>query len=258
MLTPRHAIQTAAALALLACLSCQNPVKTQSHRTGSVSQHVAVLPLQIAERLNLPEDEAAVAAQIVAHQLAEALTRRGVQVVAPSDVAHFFATPAAAAPAPPSVSQASGGRGPRPDVSRSPKTTLPSRPSPPSHKTRSPSRTPKATSGRGPRPPREVAQQLAAEFGADAVLFGVLTRWEEREGTGAGAMHAAAVGFEVLLRSAPSGERLWSGYFDHRQQPLGENLLVTSRYPGGGTRWLSAPELARWGAGEVARRIPLH
>jgi len=103
-----------------------------------------------------------------------------------------------------------------------------------------------------------VARLLAAEFGADAVLFGVLTRWEKRDGTRAGALHPAAVGFEVLLRSAPSGERLWSGYFDHRQQPLGQNLLVTSRYPGGGTHWLSAPELARWGAGEVVRRIPLH
>lgn len=208
-----RARQTAAALALLAglswaCLGCKGPVKTQSHRAGSAAQHIAVAPMRVAARLALPAEQAAVAAEIVAHQLAEALARRGVPVVAPSDVARFFAKPAAPAAQ--------------------------------------------------PRPPLEVARLLAAEFGADAVLFGVLTRWEEREGTGAGALHAAAVGFEVLLRSAPGGERLWSGNFDHRQKSLGENLLVASRYPGGGTRWLSAPELARWGAGEVARRIPLH
>lgn len=251
-------MRTAAALALLAgaglaCLGCKGPVKVQSHRAGSAAQHIAVAPMRVAERLALPAEEAAVAAEIVAHQLAEALARRGVPVVAPSDVARFFAKSAA-----PPHPNASGGRGPWPDVSRSPKTTQSSRSSPPRPKTQSPPRTPKATSGRGPRPPLEVARLLAAEFGADAVLFGVLTRWEERRGTGAGAMHAAAVGFEVLLRSAPGGERLWSGNFDHRQKPLGENLLVASRYPGGGTRWLSAPELARWGAGEVARRIPLH
>lgn len=212
MLSLPGAQRTAAALALLAgvslaCLGCKGPVKVQSHRAGSAAQHIAVAPMRVAERLALPVEEAAVAAEIVAHQLAEALARRGAPVVAPSDVARFFAKSAA----------------------------------------------PEAP----PRPPLEVARMLAAEFGVDAVLFGVLTRWEEREGTGAGAMHAAAVGFEVLLRSAPGGERLWSGNFDHRQKPLGENLLVTSRYPGGGTRWLSAPELARWGAGEVARRIPL-
>jgi hypothetical protein len=33
-------------------------------------------------------------------------------------------------------------------------------------------------------------------------------------------------------------------------------VLQTIRYPGGGTRWLTLEELARWGAREVARDLP--
>ena len=59
------------------------------------------------------------------------------------------------------------------------------------------------------------------------------------------------------LCSAPGARRLWSGQFDETQQPLSENVLSASRYPGGGSRWLTAEELATWGARETALTIPL-
>jgi hypothetical protein len=98
---------------------------------------------------------------------------------------------------------------------------------------------------------------LAAKRGADAVVTGEVTRWEEREGEAYGTFHAAAVGFRVTLRSAPSGRVLWSAEFDERQQPLGENVLRAGQYPGAGTRWLTAEELARWGAQETVGALPL-
>jgi hypothetical protein len=88
-------------------------------------------------------------------------------------------------------------------------------------------------------------------------LSGDLTRWEEREGEAFGTLHAAAVGFRVTLQAAPSGKALWSAEFDERQQPLGDNVLRAGQYPGGGTRWLTAEELARWGAKETVRALPL-
>jgi hypothetical protein len=45
--------------------------------------------------------------------------------------------------------------------------------------------------------------------------------------------------------------------FNETQRPLSSNVLVASRYPGGGSRWLSAEELARWGAEETARSMPI-
>jgi len=102
-----------------------------------------------------------------------------------------------------------------------------------------------------------VAAVLARKLGADAVVIGELTRWEEREGEAMGTFHAAAVGFRVALRTAPGSKALWSAEFDERQQPLSDNVLRAGQYPGAGTRWLTAEELARWGAQQTVKALPL-
>ncbi len=110
--------------------------------------------------------------------------------------------------------------------------------------------------GASPPPPRRVAQVAHAEFGAEAVLVGQVHRYRDRTGEALGTAQPASIWFEVTLYSAPGGARMWSATFNETQKPLGENVLATSRYPGGGTRWLRAEELARWGAGEVAKQFP--
>ena len=37
---------------------------------------------------------------------------------------------------------------------------------------------------------------------------------------------------------------------------ISANPLLARKYPGGGTRWLSAAELTRWGADEIVRTLP--
>jgi hypothetical protein len=71
-----------------------------------------------------------------------------------------------------------------------------------------------------------------------------------------GTLHPAAVGFRVALQGA-DGRTLWSAEFDERQQPLGDNVLRAGQYPGAGTRWLTAEELARWGAQQTVKALPL-
>ena len=105
--------------------------------------------------------------------------------------------------------------------------------------------------------PRTVAEVAARKFGADAVLMGSVNRFDERRGQAAGTLHPAAVGFEVTLYAAPGSQKLWNAVFAETQQALSENLFSTYRYPGGGMRWLTAEELARWGAEETVRQIPL-
>jgi hypothetical protein len=113
-----------------------------------------------------------------------------------------------------------------------------------------------AEAGSTGRVPREVARLAADRFGAQGVLLGTVSRYRERTG-GAQESGAASVWFEVALYTAPDGEKLWSGVFNETQRPLSENLLVGSRYPGGGSRWLTAEELARWGAEQTAGSMPL-
>jgi hypothetical protein len=41
------------------------------------------------------------------------------------------------------------------------------------------------------------------------------------------------------------------------QAPISANLFNMGRYPGGGTRWLTAEELSKWGADGVADAFPI-
>ena len=103
--------------------------------------------------------------------------------------------------------------------------------------------------------PGAAATLTSAEFGATSVLLGEVQRYRERSGEAFGTTRPASVSYVVTLYAAPGGERLWSGQFDETQQPLSANVFNARRYPGGGTRWLTAAELTRWGAGEIARLL---
>ncbi len=99
------------------------------------------------------------------------------------------------------------------------------------------------------------AVRLAAELDATAVVLGRLTRFRDRVGSAAGATVSASVAFEVFVHEVPSGRRLWIGRFDETQASLSADVLRARRLPGGGSRWLSGQELARWGAAQTASAI---
>ena len=104
--------------------------------------------------------------------------------------------------------------------------------------------------------PFSTAKLAAENFGATAIVIGTVHRYHEREGEALGARRPASVWFDFSLHTAPDGEKVWTVRFDHRQLPLSADLFVTRRYPGGGTRWLTAGELAQWGASEAVNELP--
>jgi len=99
------------------------------------------------------------------------------------------------------------------------------------------------------------ARALGKEVGADAVLFGTVSRYVERVGAEYGARHPAAVAFTLKLISVPSGEILWTGSFDETQQPLTSNLFNWWQFWRGGPRWFTAQEFVRIGVEHLLRDL---
>ncbi|HVP28840.1 MAG TPA: hypothetical protein VMW35_06725 [Myxococcota bacterium] len=163
---------------------------------GKISR-VAVAPFTVREGVG--------GSDVAAHQVAQALSETGLQVVPPSDVA----TAMGASKSPPQADDAAG-----------------------------------------------MARLAAREFGAQAILLGRVDRYRGLDGSSLGASSPASVSFNVTLVSAPSGEPLWKATFDETQHPLSDNVFNAFRYPDGGSRWLTAPELVRWGASAVAKDLP--
>jgi len=98
---------------------------------------------------------------------------------------------------------------------------------------------------RGPLPSR--ARDLGKALGSDGVLFGTVSRYQERVGSEYGATQAAAVTFTLSLVSVSTGKLLWTGKFDETQQPLSSNLLNWWQFWRGGPRWFTAEEFAHLG-----------
>lgn len=101
---------------------------------------------------------------------------------------------------------------------------------------------------------KSAVQAVSDNFGAKGVILGTVSRYHDRVGTKR-AGEPASVSFELTLYSVPEGRKLWQGRFIHSQPTLNENPISATRYPGGGTRWLTAAELARWGARESAEAM---
>jgi hypothetical protein len=105
------------------------------------------------------------------------------------------------------------------------------------------------------RDPRAAAEVAARQFGATAVVLGAVYRWREREGGARGATGPASAGFEVHLFDTRDGRRLFDARFDHTQRTLTGDPFMARKYPGGGSRFLTVAELARWGADGAASAL---
>ena len=106
--------------------------------------------------------------------------------------------------------------------------------------------------------PREIARLANERFGAEAVVLGSVARYRERDGGALGTLAPRASASRWRSTARPRASKLWSRRLrpDAAAGPR-RTCCVASRYPGGGSRWLTAEELARWGAEETARSMPL-
>jgi hypothetical protein len=107
----------------------------------------------------------------------------------------------------------------------------------------------RAGAGRTP-----TAAELERDFAVDAVVAGDVRRFSEREGGPRGVERPAAVWFTLELRST-SGRLLWSGVYQETQEPLSDNVMRLGLAWQRGFKWVTAADLADYGARELARAM---
>ena len=67
--------------------------------------------------------------------------------------------------------------------------------------------------------------EIGRRLGADAVLYGKVFRYREREGSGFSVVRPASVAFALILVRVSDAKVIWRGWFDETQRPLSENVL---------------------------------
>jgi hypothetical protein len=95
------------------------------------------------------------------------------------------------------------------------------------------------------------ALELGKAVGADGVIFGTVSRFDERIGTELGATEPASVSFDLNMLETASGKVVWHGEYSSTQEALSSNLLQFWMFWRSGPRWISARELARVGAEQL-------
>ncbi|RPJ31098.1 MAG: hypothetical protein EHM35_12330 [Planctomycetaceae bacterium] len=104
--------------------------------------------------------------------------------------------------------------------------------------------------------PPEPGAQPQGPRPLDAVLTGIITRYDDRQGNALLVDHPASVAYEAYLISARDGEILWRARFDETQRPLFDNLLLAGRFLKGGGVWQTNDTLARIGLERVVKTFP--
>lgn len=97
--------------------------------------------------------------------------------------------------------------------------------------------------------------RLSQTFGVQGILFGTVERFQQRVGGERGVTRPAAVRFRLELRSR-TGEVIWRGIYDEAQQSLAADPRSLQRVRERDFRWVTAEELARYGARELVLALP--
>ncbi|MBU4262881.1 MAG: hypothetical protein KKC76_13580 [Proteobacteria bacterium] len=105
------------------------------------------------------------------------------------------------------------------------------------------------------RTPRELAMELGKELRADHVMVGLVWRYKQREGSSMSVQSPASVAFSAYVVKVADGALTWKANFDKTQSSLSENLFDAPMFLKQGMKWLTAEELASYGAGKMLKGL---
>jgi hypothetical protein len=105
------------------------------------------------------------------------------------------------------------------------------------------------------RTPRELAIELGKQLQANHVMVGLVWRYKERVGSSMSVQSPASVAFSAFLVNVADGTLVWKATFDKTQVSLSENLFDAPMFFKQGMKWLTAEELAAYGAGKMLKGL---
>ena len=103
--------------------------------------------------------------------------------------------------------------------------------------------------------PRDLALELGKTLMVDHVLVGLVNRYRERGGSSRTVDTPASVSFSVFLLNVQKGRLVWQDSYDKTQTALSENLFDAPMYFKKGMKWLTAEELASYGAQKGLKKL---
>jgi TolB-like protein len=95
------------------------------------------------------------------------------------------------------------------------------------------------------------AMKLGREVSADAVIYGTVTRYQERVGSDYAAKSPAAVAFALHLVDMHNGVVLWTARYARQQEALTQNIFNVGNFLANRGRWVRAHDLAERGVNEA-------
>jgi curli biogenesis system outer membrane secretion channel CsgG len=99
------------------------------------------------------------------------------------------------------------------------------------------------------------ALKLAHDTGADGVIYGYVTRYQERVGYDLAASQPASVGFSLRFVDAATKQIVWTAEFSRTQKALSENMFDLANFVQRSGRWVRAHEIALEGATEAVASL---
>lgn len=109
--------------------------------------------------------------------------------------------------------------------------------------------------GKESRTPRELAIELGKQLRADHVMVGLVWRYKQRAGSSMSVQSPASVAFSAFLVNVADGALVWEATFDKTQASLSENLFDAPMFLKQGMKWLTAEELAAYGAEKMLKEL---
>ncbi len=90
----------------------------------------------------------------------------------------------------------------------------------------------------------------------DAVVTGVIMRYNDKVGSPIAVNKPASVAFKVFLIRIKDNKILWSAHFAETQEALSDNLLLADRFKKAGGVWLTSDALTQLGMQKIIKTFP--